>query len=117
MVKKVKILGTTYTVSIVPFDKDKALEHRFGYTAVKDRKIVVGDLDTLDSWKNENRVAKDRQMHETIRHEVIHAFLHESGLWNCSYKTGAWAMEEEIVDWIAMQMPKIVAVCKELGCI
>lgn len=114
MVKKIKILGVPYTVHFVSYENNKELATRFGYTAVKDRKIVIGDLNTLDDWKNESKAAKDRQHAETVRHEVVHAFLYESGLWGCSKKSDRWAMDEEIIDWIAIQMPKIVAVCKEL---
>ncbi len=114
MVKKVKILGVTYSVHFVSCQSDTELSGKFGYTAVKDRKIVIGDLNTYDEWKNESKAAKDRQRSETVRHEIIHAFLYESGLWGSSKSTDNWAMDEEMVDWIAIQMPKIVAVCKEL---
>lgn len=37
-----------------------------------------------------------------IRHEVVHSFLYESGLDCCC----DWATEE-MVDWVAIQLPKI----------
>lgn len=37
--------------------------------------------------------------------------LHESGLSSNS----EWAMNEEIVDWIALQLPKIIGICNELA--
>ncbi len=51
---------------------------------------------------------------EVLRHEVVHAFLYESGLGANSNTAEHWAVDEEIVDWIALQLPKIVAVCKKL---
>lgn len=39
-----------------------------------------------------------------IRHELVHAFLFESGL-----SVNSWADNEEIVDWIAIQFPKLQA--------
>lgn len=54
----------------------------------------------------------------TLRHEVIHAFLNESGLqWNSFAPENAWAKNEEMVDWIAIQAPKIFKVYQELGCV
>ena len=44
------------------------------------------------------------------RHELIHAFLYESGLDSCS-----WAYNEEIVDWLAIQWHKINAAFDQLG--
>ncbi|MBR4208648.1 MAG: hypothetical protein IKQ96_00335 [Lachnospiraceae bacterium] len=39
---------------------------------------------------------------KVIRHELVHAFLYESGL-----SENSWAGNEEIVDWIAAQFPKL----------
>ena len=43
-----------------------------------------------------------------IRHEIIHAFLYESGMKECSSATQSWVENEEMVDWFAIQIPKIV---------
>lgn len=40
---------------------------------------------------------------KVIRHELIHAFIYESGLSN----ENKWAENEELVDWIAIQFPKL----------
>ena len=51
-------------------------------------------------------VAKYRK--QVIRHELIHAFLCESGLHeNCEWHN------EEMVDWLAMQAPKLQKIFKE----
>ena len=48
-----------------------------------------------------------------IRHEIIHAFLFESGLGENSN----WAQNEEMVDWLAFQIPKVVEVFQKIDCI
>lgn len=54
-------------------------------------------------------------MKKTLRHEIIHAFLTESGLHGNTYNVdGGWAMNEEMVDWFAIQSPKIMRVFEEL---
>ena len=53
---------------------------------------------------------KDKHIGNRI-HEIVHAFLHESGLSSNS----EWAMNEEIADWIALQLPKIISICNELN--
>lgn len=119
MRKTVNILGARYAIVMkVPYDKDPALDHRFGYCSMDDRKIVVGDLDTLDSWKKESPEAKSRQYCTTLRHEIIHAYFMESGLWGSSlqYDEG-WATNEEMTDWIAIQFPKLHKTFVEVGCI
>lgn len=51
-----------------------------------------------------------------IRHEVVHAYLAESGLDMSSLQPeGGWAMNEEMVDWFARQGPKIYKTWKKLG--
>lgn len=115
--RKVSILGTQYSVYIgVSYQKDAELKSRFGYCSHIKRKIVVGDLFTCDNWKNEREEARKAQERLTLRHEVIHAFLNESGLTSSSNGVDCWARNEEMVDWIAIQYPKIKKVFQQLGC-
>lgn len=53
---------------------------------------------------------------KVIRHEIVHAFLYESGLWQNSYGSKCWAQNEEMVDWFAIQEPKIHSAYIEAGC-
>ena len=46
----------------------------------------------------------------TIRHEIVHAILFESGL---DHNT-EWARNEEVVDWIAIQFPKLLDIFKDI---
>ena len=117
MVKTVEILGTKYKVYVdVPLSKDPALAGKFGYCSFLDHRIVVVDLNTVDNWKDESEEVKIRQKRGTIRHEIIHAFLAESGLWGSSTTVEPWALNEEMVDWFALQTPKIFKVFEQLGC-
>lgn len=117
MIKKVSILGTVYTVHLnVPVQRDKGLERNFGYCFPKARKIVIADLDSIDSWKSEAEDNKQRMLREIKRHEVIHAFLFESGLWGSSNGVDCWALNEEMIDWFAIQWPKIRKVFTLLEC-
>lgn len=52
-----------------------------------------------------------------MRHEVIHAFLFESGLAENSNISDAWAVNEEMVDWLAIQAPKIFKAFQKLNII
>ena len=52
---------------------------------------------------------------KTLRHEITHAFLNESGLTDCSsVPSNGWAKHEEMIDWFAIQSPKIFKVFQEL---
>ncbi len=48
-----------------------------------------------------------------MRHELTHAMLSESGLQSES----AWAMNEEIVDLIAIQGPKLLKLWENAKCL
>lgn len=55
---------------------------------------------------------------KVLRHEIIHAFLRESGLsGNSMQYDGAWAQCEEMVDWIAIQFPKILKAFQDADCL
>jgi len=55
-----------------------------------------------------------RYQNKIARHEIVHAFLYESGLDCNSLKQYNWAENEEMVDWFAIQGPKIFKIYKEL---
>ena len=68
--------------------------------------------------KDATEEGRERCEKNLLRHEIIHAYLSESGLsanTSCCYT--AWAENEEMVDWFAMQAPKIFKTFQEVGCI
>lgn len=114
--KKVNILGTTYKVYLnVHSAKDPQLDGLFGYTSFYDKKIVVADVRTIPGWESAEDAAAFDTFACTVRHEVIHAYLMESGLNGSANSTDCWARNEEMVDWFAIQMPKIMKTFNELG--
>lgn len=117
MIKTVSILGRKYKVQTgVPANKDKDLMGRFGYCSFIDHRIIVADINTVSGWENESESVKLLQQKTTLRHEIIHAFLFESGLWGSSVSVESWATNEEMVDWFALQMPKMIRVFVQLDC-
>lgn len=114
--KKVNILGTTYKVYLnVPRNKEPKVPTAYGYTDFYSKKIVVFDVKTIPGWEDATDEAVWNNYSCTVRHEVIHAYLMESGLDCSSNAVDCWARNEEMVDWFAMQLPKIVKTCCELG--
>lgn len=108
----VHILGQEWTVLIGSKSQFPALENMDGYCDDSIRCIIVDDM---ESSKNDVSAKKDLAMHQkqVIRHEILHAFLFESGLDSNSLSTNAWAINEEMVDWFAIQLPKIMDACRE----
>ncbi|MDD3251933.1 MAG: hypothetical protein PHV18_05165 [Lachnospiraceae bacterium] len=111
---RVNILGTDYEI-ILDADpkKDKNMIDNDGYCDHSVRKIVVSKLEQDDN-SLEDLVDYGKKV---LRHEIIHAFLCESGLRECSGRAGAWAQNEEMVDWIAVQAPKIFEAFRQCNCI
>jgi hypothetical protein len=96
---KVNILGAEYTVSYKKTEDDKALLKCNGYTDWTTKSIVVCKTD-IDELSLKNMASFEEKV---LKHEIIHAFLYESGLTSES----DWAHNEEMVDWFAMQYNKI----------
>jgi hypothetical protein len=118
--KTVNILGTPYTIKHVDDGQDEYMEKMSfgGYCNGLDKEIVILNLKSTDEWKNDPEAAIKKQEDETMRHEIIHAFLNESGLqWSSFVPDKAWAKNEEMVDWFALQFPKILMAFKEADCI
>lgn len=99
----VNVLGTKYKVVQSDSGKDIVLEKADGYCDYTTKTLVIKDL--LPAFDSLGDLEKYRK--RVIRHELVHAFLFESGLANES-----WAANEEIVDWIAFQFPKLLQAFK-----
>jgi len=117
---KIDILGTKYTIRRVNAGQDETIDKmRYGgYCSNTDKEIVILNLKSTPEWRDEEETAIRKTENTTIRHEIIHAFLNESGLqWNSFATERAWAKNEEMVDWFAIQSPKIFAIYQKLGII
>lgn len=105
---EVTILGTCYTIEQKTVEEDSNLVNADAYTDSSTKKIVV-NVDMMDGATIENPQAYYKKV---MRHEVIHAFMEESGL----AENAKWEdmHHEQLVDWIAIQVPKMVEVFKDL---
>lgn len=113
---KIDILGIEYKVVQGSQTTFPELADGDGYTDTSTKTIVVDDM---KSKMNEIGMKKNLEEHKktVIRHEVIHAFLFESGLAENSNTSDAWAVNEEMVDWLAIQASKIFKVFQKLNII
>lgn len=112
--KKVNILGVEYGIIIVPFDDPDLCEDedRAGFCNPYTKDIVISGL---GNWTKEDDIGPAQK--QILRHEITHAFLFESGLGYNSRSDENWAINEEMVDWIAWKGPQIYEAWKEAGCI
>lgn len=112
MQKTINILGTEYTIKIGNATDYPALEDVDGYMDSTTKEIVVDDM---EQTKNQPGAKGDLEKYQKqcLRHEIIHAFMEESGLsHNFEHKT--IGIEETTVDWFAIQSPKIFKTFQEL---
>lgn len=113
---KVNILGTEYTIIIKDYKSDEAFKRKSidGYCDTFSKLIVVVDLHTHERWQHESKKTIETAQREIIRHEIVHAFFGESGLADSTFSyDGAWAKNEEMIDWIALQGVKIYKAWKD----
>lgn len=114
---EIDILGITYTIKCCKFNETEILKNNNfeGFCGFDSKTILLADL---QEEPYNFRTTEERQFHEnhTLRHEITHAFLMESGLYGSSLilNENAWATNEEMVDWFAIQSPKIYKVFQEL---
>lgn len=115
---KINILGTDYEIKMkVKQEDDKQLENRLGYENPLKKQIVIADIKNLEGWKDEPDECIREEEKLTLRHEIIHAFFEESGLSWSSLQVQNWSVNEEMVDWIAIQFPKILKAFKDADCL
>ena len=108
--KIVSILGTEYEIvtdapdEMLPDNADGAMDQSIKRIVIAKFEPDRNSIKDLESYRK-----------NVLRHEIIHAFLYESGLWNNSGTVESWGTSEEITDWFAIQSPKIMEVFQELG--
>lgn len=101
---KCNVLGTEYKIHFVNQQKMQEIteeidRYYYGLCRYTTKEIFI-DKNLTGAYLN-----------QTIRHELMHAFRYESGL----YTQCDSSMDEENIDWEAMQFPKIYKCFKSLG--
>ena len=112
---KIDVLGTEYTIEYRDLDEDKNLEDNEAYTDLYFKLIVMGKTEQRQYFKDSPKEKIKKIQNKILRHEIIHAFLYESGLCENSKSSASWSENEEMVDWIAIQFPKMLKIFKELN--
>lgn len=97
MIKEITILGQKYTVDTA--NGELATSGADGMCKAYAKKIDIRPYSEMLEYSAADDEKKER-FKEVVRHEIVHAFLFENGL-------DDYARDEKIVQWIAMQLPKI----------
>ena len=110
------VLGTEYKIFYGTEKEDPKLKDCKGYT-----ELCAKEIHLDKSWfgvprengPNPELILKDlhKEGIKVIRHELVHAFILESGLCECC----DWAENEELVDWLARQFPKMKDCFEKIG--
>lgn len=95
----VSVLGTEYRVFITTDADDSRLKNADGACDYYKKEILIER--NPDIWQKRPYIEK------VIRHEIIHAFMYESGLSN-NWEHKDFGQEETVVDWFAIQINKII---------
>lgn len=105
LTNKINILGTEYTIEI-----DDSLEktNADGLCKEYDKQITIRNVGSM-LCDDDSTETKKKRFNEVLRHEVVHAFFSEAGL-------DDYSSNEQLVNWIAIQFPKIQKVFTKLGC-
>lgn len=107
---KINVLGTEYTITQT--HNDPRMENIDGFCDETTKEIFVETYEG-DDGKSGVKTKLDVQRKKNVRHELVHAFLFECGL----AENSPWAQNEELVDWIAIQGPKLYKAWLEAGAI
>lgn len=108
--KIVSVLGTNYGIYVdVPESEDDTLKHCSGYCDKTTKRVCVVDFN-----KDCNLGDKAEHQKYLLRHELVHALLFESGIGGDT----VWDIDgeehpEHMVEWVAMQFPKMIKLFRE----
>ncbi len=121
---KIDVLGTEYEIFTVnPYEKihgQQSLDEQGlgGYCDDDLKEIYIADMKQAKGWENERNIKISERHKSVLRHEIVHAFLNESGLsWDSYVYSNGWAKNEEMIDWFAAQGKKIYEAWKSANAI
>lgn len=118
---ELNILGKIYLTEFMDYKDDPSFEAASccAYHDGIGKKIVICCADTIEERKGYPREENAEFERIAMRHEILHAFLYQSGLDTSSFisENCGWARNEEMIDWFAMQAPKIVEAYRAAGCL
>ena len=120
MKNSVNVLGTEYKIEVVKISEcDELKENNWAGNCNKITKIIlIGDASEEEFFGKMTKDEQEEVTKQILRHEITHAFFNESGLQeSCLQYRGGWAVNEEMVDWIALQFPKMQKAFEEVGCL
>lgn len=103
----VNVLGEMYTFNFFSEEEDANLKDCDGYCDDTIKMLVVKQYKRGEPG---SKKALELQEKKNVRHEIIHAFLFESGL----AENSEWAQNEEMVDWFAKQFHKLDKAFREV---
>ena len=116
----VSVLGTVYEITRKKYADDPDFKDRgmYGYCDGILHKIVLCDMTTFPGMEKEPEDRCRAIERVTLRHEIVHAFFNESGLKDSSFLVDQpWSKNEEMVDWFALQGPKIYEAWKTVDAV
>lgn len=108
--RTVNILGQDWKILVEKTGEQFDCRNCEGYCDNSVKEIHIEIL--KDEPENQKDLTK--VLSNTVRHEIIHAFMYESGLAQNSNGHSCWAQNEEMVDWWAIQFHKVQKVFEEL---
>lgn len=117
---RVDIMGIKYTVRIAKYEDDPIFkeDNCVACCGDIDKEILLCNPLTLKSWsENDSDTNVCIFLRETLRYEIIHAFLNECGLKNAAMGCECWANNEEMIDWFAIMAPRIYKAYQICDCL
>ena len=117
-VQSIDILGAEYKLFLLSYEDWSGFKDRNAdaYVLFTEKEILVCDAMTHPKYNCTTIKSAKKCEAVWVRHEIIHAFLYESGLYsNSSLFEHGWAENEEMIDWFAIQSPKIFKIFNKVG--
>ena len=103
---KVNVLGTEYEIITDDSIISKGVD---GLCKSYDKEIVIRSKGEM-LCSEDSEATKELRYKEVLRHELVHAFFDESGL-------DDYSNNEQLVNWIAAQVPKMLKAFEEVDCL
>lgn len=102
----IDILGTPYLIQKFSGSEDDRMIDNDGFCDFSTKEIGYAEGLEISHPGDQKNLELVKQ--QVLRHEIVHAFMYESGL----NTNSEFAVNETLIDWIAIQFPKMLKAMK-----
>lgn len=116
---EIDVLGTSYKVYEIDPEDESVMDSKggdcMGFCDHTTKEIMLRG--SMKNPEPDDCANLEYEFARVMRHEITHAFIYESGMTGVDLWEGSYYQNETLIDWFAVQSPKMLKAFEKAGCL